>query len=231
MVKIMKIAICDDEKLFVDEMKNRFERIAQGESEIVTFSNTDDIRNNTEKFDIVILDVEINNENGMDLAEYFYRLNKNCLISIFSSYPQYAVDGYKYNIYRYILKQEPDAIKDLLLLETISECKKRNSRLEIRYNNMNSYVNLNDIKFIESFGRRLTVHTLYADFLWNKPLHELVNELYEYNFMQCHKSYLVNLNYVSSIINDRELLLKDGSTLPIGKKFRYDLKMAIHEFG
>lgn len=229
-LKTIKIAICDDENQYIDEIKEKIKRISENEIEVTSFSCTEDIKNNTQIFDAVILDVEINNENGMDLAEYFYNLNKDCLISIFSSYPQYAVDGYKYNVYRYILKQEPDVIKDLLISETISECKRRNFLLEIRYNNMQSYIKLQDIKFIESYGRLLTVHTLYADFLWNKPMYELLKEIRQYNFIQCHKSYIVNLAYISSIIKDRELLLKDGSTVPIGKKYKAELKQAIIKF-
>lgn len=216
---MLYVAICDDEQKYLEEMKYRVTRFADEALKIIFFSSAEDIKNNTDSFDIVILDVEIGDDNGLDLAEYFYNLNQNSIISIYSNHPQYAVDGYRYNIFRYILKQEPDEVKNLLISETISEYKKRNAGIKIK----NQYIKTADIIFVESYGRKLVLHLKSENIQTNKKISEIADILKQYDFIQCHKSYIVNVLYVSQI-NTNTILLNDGSVIPVGRMYKETIR-------
>lgn len=216
---MIHIAICDDEQKYLEEMSCRVKQYADEDVKITLYSSADDVKNNTDRFDIVILDVEIGNDNGLDLAEHFYNLNQNCIISIYSNHPQYAVDGYRYNVFRYILKQEPDEIKNLLISETLLEYKRQNAGIKIK----NQYIKTGDIIFAESYGRTLVLHLKSEDIQLTKKISDIADILEQYDFIQCHKSYIVNIHYVSQI-NTSTILLNDGSIIPIGRMYKEKIR-------
>ena len=82
----MRIAICDDEKSYIEKIKkdiksfqtheNEFEfsEFERGEEFIAEFSN--------DKYDLLILDIEMKDLNGLQTAEFIRQLDKLSLIHI-----------------------------------------------------------------------------------------------------------------------------------------------------
>jgi DNA-binding LytR/AlgR family response regulator len=87
-----------------------------------------------------------------------------------------------------------------------------------------------NIVYVESFGKRVFIHTkkgetLNEDRISGYSLSRLLELLSDENFVQCHKSYLVNRSYIQKI-NKQEMtitLMGDDKTIPIGETYRADL--------
>lgn len=68
------------------------------------------------QMDILILDIEMPKMSGFEIADYVKKSNPNCLIIFMTSHVNYAVDGYKLDIFRFVPKQDGDSrLKDALL--------------------------------------------------------------------------------------------------------------------
>ena len=68
------------------------------------------------QMDILILDIEMPKMSGFEIADYVKKSNPNCLIIFMTSHVNYAVDGYKLDIFRFVPKQDGDyRLKDALL--------------------------------------------------------------------------------------------------------------------
>lgn len=92
-----------------------------------------------------------------------------------------------------------------------------------------------DILYIEVSGNNTTLHTRARSFYVSKmSLRRLKPHLPRY-FVQCHKSYLVNRNYIESLEKGRfgwEIRLKDCQTLvPNGKKYQEEISRTIANCG
>ncbi len=90
---------------------------------------------------------------------------------------------------------------------------------------------ISKIVFVESFGKKVIIHTnkdghaLNQDEIAGYSLALLLEKLFAYNFVQCHKSYLVNRRYIQKI-DKQEMtiaLIQGDVKIPIGEKYRINV--------
>jgi two-component system LytT family response regulator len=90
---------------------------------------------------------------------------------------------------------------------------------------------LSKIVYVESFGKRVIIHTdkgsrsMNQDTISGYSLVRLLEMLSADNFVQCHKSYLVNRSHIRKI-DKQEMtitLLQSDVKIPIGEKYRADI--------
>ena len=225
MIKNIKIAICDDEQNIATELSGYLKEYPN--TELYIFTSAEEIINNNNSFDIAFLDIEIGDVSGFDLALHIYNTNKDCIISFVTSHSEYAVKGYRYNIFRYILKAEPEQMKRILIAEVMQEYTRRNKQLKVQNKGNLRYVPIRDILYIESFKSTVTIHTLSENIRWNKPINEAEEELIDCLFVRCHKSFLVNVEYIKSVIDNRLISMIDNTEIPVGRKYCKGVKWAV----
>ena len=106
---------------------------------------------------------------------------------------------------------------------------------KIKTNDYNiTTVNVRDITYIESMNRRITFHlrngkgitstTLHSKFLESIPF-----DYEKCNFINCHASFIVNMNYIKAI-NEKAFVLKDETIIPISKTSYQEVKKAYIKF-
>ncbi|MCX7922039.1 MAG: response regulator transcription factor [Clostridia bacterium] len=90
--------------------------------------------------------------------------------------------------------------------------------------------NLDEILFFSREGRSIIVVTKNGKYKVRKTISELEESLHENNFFRCHKSYLVNLKYVSRLApwlgNDSYMTTIEGyaSEIPVSRNYIKDMK-------
>lgn len=98
--------------------------------------------------------------------------------------------------------------------------------LEYSINGEKMHIELGHILMIESFDHKVEITTVEKRKIvfYNKIGH-LEKQLKERGFVRIHKSYLVNLKYVTDIKYDEVVLMKDTKAikLPFGRKYRTKL--------
>lgn len=213
----MKIIIVDDDELFGKKVKEKIadENQAYGYETIIYKSALEfccklDMH---QKADIYILDIKIGNQNGLDLAERI-RAEDECAYIIFlTSYEEYAVQGYKYQAYRYIVKQNWQ--KELL--ETLCNIFKRVQEREERIYRIQSdrrydIIYIDDILYLEKDGKNVLFHCkgglVYTE---RVTIAEVYNRLPVDEFVYINRGMVVNIRYITHIdsgtvdINESEI--------------------------
>ena len=92
---------------------------------------------------------------------------------------------------------------------------------------INYHIIKNNILYIESFRNYIVIHTSISDYTLRYTLKKIHKKLGN-EFVQCHKSYLVNLNNVICI-KENTIELKNEVTLPIGNKYKQNLYNLIYK--
>lgn len=106
------------------------------------------------------------------------------------------------------------------LLEIIQNMKEQKNKVIEFKSNMNTIVvDTRNIVYIESYAHYLTIHTTNASFRVREKISVMLKQLEKYGFIQIHKSYLINKNYIKSI-HSNNCELSCGQTVPIGDKYR-----------
>ena len=96
----MKIAICDDDELFIDSICALVEQWAAKNNAVLTlfrFTNGDDLINahRKEHMDLIILDIIMPLLNGMDTARELRETDQMVPIIFLTTSREFAVDSYE----------------------------------------------------------------------------------------------------------------------------------------
>ncbi len=224
---MLKIAICDDNKFMLDDIMSiiveDLEKLNISNS-IFAFETANEFLNmkDINTFDVVFLDIELGNENGVEIAENLRFSGYANLIVFITSFATYSRLGYKVGAFRFILK---DNLKEELH-ECVSNIVAKLGLKKIQCGKYN--MNVKDIIYVESRHHKIILHlqngneeSIYI------TLDEFENNINSENLIRIHKSYLVNVSYVDSIKNYSVNLI-NGESLPIPKAKYYDIKRKIN---
>ncbi|NMS89073.1 response regulator transcription factor [Clostridioides difficile] len=221
---MINIAVCEDEKetqlLIVDYLANILKNISI-EYEIQKYLSGEELlESNLKDIDILFLDIKMEKLNGMDTARKIREVGNEMEIIFITSLIDSIQEGYEVRAYRYLLK--PIEFEELKkhVLTCIKDIEiNKDSYIAIK-NKSNTYkIYLNQIKYIEVQKKDMIIHTINKNFDIKYSLSKIEKELNLSRFVRCHKSFIVNLNYVENI-KYNIAILESGEEVPISR-YRY----------
>lgn len=220
----MNICICDDDKILCDNLKEMILR--HGAHNITMFHSAEEMLFECENqfpFDCVFLDIQMKNINGIECARKIREYDKKIAIIFLSAIKDYVFEGYEVNAIRYLLKPL-ESSKCFELLDLIADSLEK----EHQYLLVNkTKIDCEDILYIESYGHYCSIH---GDKIveTKSSLGELCGKLSK-EFIQTHRSYVVNLAHVESVLKEG-CLLDDGTVIPISRNSVKKVNSAFMEF-
>lgn len=216
----MNVALCDDDIIFLNDLK---QKLSQYDCDIFAFNSAEELLSSSLYFDIAFLDIELdNNTSGFQLVKALRNNNKKCIISFFTNYNKYAVKGYEYQPFSYILKSEPEKLIRQRIKEVFAEYKRRHKIISGTYNGYAFRTSLEDIYYISISNHIITLHTAKGNFELYRQMKDVCDELSGCGFFRCHRSYMVNLHHVYVMRSDGVFVLDDQkhTTIPIGIRYK-----------
>ena len=110
-----RIAIVEDDKSFIEELKKYLEQYSQEEGqefEISTFYDGEEIlENHVSGYDLILLDIEMPKVNGMDAAEKIREADENVVLMFITNMAQYAIRGYSVGALDFVMKPITSAVE------------------------------------------------------------------------------------------------------------------------
>lgn len=203
---MFRVVICEDEdihrKILSDYVKKIFKEINE-EIELMEFESGDEILLSDIEFksvDIFLLDIQMDGIDGMELAKNIRYKSDSSEIIFITSLINYIQDGYVVRAYRYLLKPlEYEELKKHLF-SCISDIRsRRENYIIIENKGIIHKVPIKDIMYIDVIKKDLSIYTQENIYHSKNSLDRMEKELEKYNFYRCHKSYLVNLEYIDTI--------------------------------
>lgn len=221
---MIKVALCDDDALFLDSLEKKLNRY---DCFIYKYTDADSLKNASVDFDIAFIDIELGGDStGFEAVRFLKMLNPKCVVAFFTNYSGYAIEGYEYRAFRYILKNEPQGLIDKRIKEVFTEFYRQNKVIKGSYKDKTFAVALDDIYYMEIADHILKIHSRKGDFEVYKKIKDMYDELCEFGFLRCHRSYIVNIKYIRSIRSDGSFLLNTPTSvsIPIGIRYRDEAK-------
>ncbi|MGA8941676.1 MAG: LytTR family DNA-binding domain-containing protein [Thermoactinomyces sp.] len=243
---MLKAYIVDDEPLAREELKYLLSRSRQveilGESDFAEGALREIAKL---KPDIVFLDIELDEENGLDLAKQLEKLDPTPAIVVATAYDEYALQAFDTNAIDYILKpfDEKRILHTLEKLENLQKIGKgdtpvpfymkseRPGKVAVSADDKIVLLALDEILYIESFEGKCIVKTLKREYKMNETLMEAEKKFNRPHFLRVHRSYIVNLDQIEEIqpwFNSTfNLIMKDRSRVPVSRTYMKELKRII----
>ncbi len=169
-----------------------------------------------DNYDLLFLDIELGDVNGIELGLKIANMKSNCEIIIVSNYKDYLIDGYKINAKRYFIKPINQMSFNVEMDSVIKNiCKKNDGFYDYNLYPMKIY--FKDIVYIEFVNRKSEIHLENGKVLSSSyPLKHWTNLLKNESFGQPHRSYLVNYKYVYAIEN-QNIQLSNDEKIPLSR--------------
>lgn len=187
------------------------------------------------KVDLIFLDINMPRLTGIGLLE---AIDSHPMVVITTAYPEYALQGYEYDVIDYLLK--PFSLERFL--RSVSKIENRrkghsqpaktdsmhpsepmdpqslNRQLVVRSDKRTWPIELATILFIEAVGDYVCIHTRDRKILVNETMKNIEDALPSRHFLRVHKSWIVSRSAIEYIEGNGIICGK--TTLPIGKTYR-----------
>lgn len=202
---MIEIILCEDQIQHQKTIIKFLEEILGGSSidyNLKIYKSGEELlKNYPENTDIFILDIQMEKINGMDVARKIREIDKNKPEIIFTtSLIEYIQEGYEVRAYRYLLK--PIKCEELKkhILSCITEVLNKKDKFILVENKNETYkINIEDITYIEIQRKDMSIHTENKIYETKMTMDKIEKDLKNHNFYRCHKSFLVNIDYVENV--------------------------------
>lgn len=234
---MLHIAVCDDDENAVQshiKIAEECLRKCAVFGKITAYTSSDnllyDITDDKFFFDLILLDIEMPGNTGMELAEKIRPHLPDVKIIFITSHIEYAIDAFELSIFRYVPKNDsgqrlPAAIQDAIKLITLEDGKtytiSTNSRLE--------KIPYREIYYIERDGKNAGITTAGGLSKVRKSLQQVYEELGAEEFIYIDRGCIVNMIHIMQI-KDGMAVLKNGVSLPISRSHLQKVKEQINTY-
>lgn len=206
----MKVYIVDDELLARQELRYILEQHEEidvvGDAENLNILIEEDAFSS---IDCLFLDIELQNANGMDIAQNLLH-HPNCPLIIFATaYDHYALKAFDVNAVDYILKPFDDVRIQLTIQKALQYFNKKKSlekkqfepieKIAVTSEDRIALVKLADILYFTSEESKTIAVTSKKSYTVTDSLMTLEKKLAHQQFMRVHRAFLINTDHLQEL--------------------------------
>lgn len=227
---MLKIAICDDERVSLqlaqEEVKRYLETKEVVRSQIYTFSSGKELLAALEQneFSIVLLDIDMPEMTGFEVAEQLEMLSENTNVVFISSQEHLVYESFLFQpkafVRKRLLREEIERAMDICL----KHCQREEASIYIKSAIGMEQIYIKDILYFESCKHNLSIVTIHGNYEYRGNISDREEELKPLFFLRVHIGYLVNPRYIKKL-DIEEIELTDGTRIPISRRRLKQIQM------
>ena len=235
------VAIIDSEPTVLTLLNNlikKYSLLSGVEFEITKYtsgisylkSKNDNSNNND---NIVFLGIDLPNAGGLKLAHKILDKDSKTIIIIIANSAQYAINGYDVNALGYIVKPVRKRSIDLILDKACGLLKNQQlQRVSVKTVHGQVLLSLSEIAYIEIQKHNLFIYTCkdgkYNVVRTRGSMQEMYAKLKNTDFVRCSTSYLVNMNYILSVL--KSIVYLPGVKILISRTYKQEFTKRFAKF-
>lgn len=158
--------------------------------------------------EVVFMDIELPGMTGVECAKRMLETNPDTYMVFSTAHDEYMGDAFEMYAFDYIMKpfglkrvkQTLERIAGLLEKETATQSGTGLDKLLIKNRDGMSFIDIDEIMLVFREGNRTKIVTAGESHLTSINLNEVEERLDGESFMRTHKSYIVNLKYITKIL-------------------------------
>ncbi len=198
---MIKFAICDDEPFMTEEISQYLSRYMEEENMasycVSSFPNGRLLLESDCDFDLIFLDIQMEQPDGMETAKMLRQRKNRSLLVFVTVMKECVFDAFEVHAYDYLIKPldyhrfkrtMDRAVKDL--------DQQAGKHIIIRKSASCQVVPLSQIMYCEVQGRKVYIHQADGKVIDYYDKLEDFQRRVDRRFFRCHRSYLVNLDYI-----------------------------------
>ena len=200
----MNILVCDDEKTNAGYAEKLIQTILGTEHHIFTFTDPDKMKFFIEdslkgNMDIALLDIDLKVDSGIEVAKYIKSHFPHVIIIFMTGYIEYSKNIFETDPVDFLVKpiKTADMRRAQERAQRAIEMQKQNALVIVNKGEI-ARLPVSHIVFLESSGRKMCIHS--KDRVWETYMKfSDIGERMPSQFLRCHQSYMVNMDYIQSM--------------------------------
>ena len=205
---MIRIAIVEDEEKYqiqLEDCLNKFFTEKNIDFEYKVFKNgLDFVESFQSNYDVIFFDIELPIMNGMEASKKIRNIDQNVEIIFVTRLNNYAIDGYLVDAFDYVLKPINYTSFSLKLNRLTKKINAKIGKSFVFSIKANEKIKImqTSILYFESNNHYVRIVTTDKEYEIRSTIKNIIMELNDPMFVQCGKSYLVNLQHISSILDN-----------------------------
>ena len=215
----LNIAICDDEEIIREQIKELTEKEKSGLC-MELYETGDALLASRKQFDIVFLDIQMEGTDGIETAKRLRQRDEDTILIFITGIREYVFEAFDVAAFHYLLKPiEEDKFREVFRRAERELEKRKSKRREtvfIKTRNRSFSLEKDSILYIESRGKKVEIHTTGETIEAYASMNEMEGQLGG-GFFRCHRGYLVSMAYVAEY-DSGSITLNNGEYVYLAKE-------------
>jgi len=197
---MINFCIVEDNRKMADELAGYVKSFV-GDAVIDVKSSAEQfLKENPKKFDIIFMDIDLPNLNGMEAVRLFRKSGGEGIVIFVTNLAQFAVGGYEVGAFDFIVKPVVYHNFTMKLRRALNAVNMRRGRdIWVSTRQGKQLIDAKKLTYVEVMKHQMTYHTLTEAVVGSGTLKSALEALEGLSFALCNRCYLVNLAYVTEI--------------------------------
>ena len=196
----MRVLILDDERKFVDDLQFHIERYMATHlinADVTAVTSAKGILEDEDKFDLVFLDIQMPDVDGISVAKELKNRNSKVIIFFVTAFDEYQDEAMDLHIFRFFEKPFDEGRLYRSLDKAMEFLDESYVDIYLDKNGETVKVLVDDVIYIKRENRKTTVVTTDDKYTTKTKFDDLVSKLPNTFFYLVHKSFFVNIHYIT----------------------------------
>lgn len=230
-MEMIKVAICDDEPHMAQEISDHLltymEERRMSAYSVSCFSNGRSLLESDCNFDLIFLDIQMEQPDGMETARLLRQRSNHSLMVFVTILKEFVFDAFEVEAYDYLIKPLDGNHFRRTMDRAIKVLEQRTAKSIIIKRGMScEVISLAQIVYCEIQGRKTYIHQNDGKIIdYYEKLDDFEHRV-DGRFFRCHRSYLVNLDYVRGNYAG-QVTLSQGEQIPVSRLREQELTQAL----
>lgn len=216
---MIRIAVCDDEPVMCSFLNKKISSLLKTAGEpfsIACYSSSSELLGSSAAYDLIFLDIRMPGFDGIDTARQLRERLPDVLLVFVTILKDHMPQAFEVEAFDYLCKPVRTEHLSRTLRRALKRLKRQTEpRLLIRTLNQFHSIRLSSLFYCEVIDRKIYLHTDNGVIDYYGKMEELEKQL-DSRFFRCHRSYLVNLDYLKEY-SKGQILLENGNIVPVSR--------------
>lgn len=228
----MNIVICDDnmedaKKLYCclkkEDLLNTWNiEICSCKENVLSILNTKTVQ-------LLFMDIELEDDNGIDTAMEVRKKNEDILLVFYTNYEQYVFDSLPCGVFDFLRKPIVQSRLSALMKRAENSVRKKYGFITVQSKTGLTKILLSNLIYIEGYHRKLTWYTTQGTYESIGKLNIVENQIEDYGFLRCHQGFLVNMAFIQRI-TDREIVTSTDLHIEISVRKKQECLQTFNKY-
>lgn len=230
-MKMIKFAVCDDEPVMAQEIADQLSQYMH-ENQLTSycvnsFSCGQSLLESGRDFDVIFLDIQMEHLNGMETAKMLRQRENHSLLIFVTVLKECVFDAFEVEAFDYLVKPLDSNHFKRTMDRILKSLRQRETKsIVVQRGTSRAVILLAEIVYCEVQGRKIYIHQSDGNIIdYYDKLDDLEQRI-DGRFFRCHRSYLVNLEYVRGC-DAGQVMLPQGGKIPVSRLRERDLTRAL----